>query len=50
MAESSNVEGSKPKTVEDLIQLLTEQQRLQQEKFFRNDEYIFNNFASKRSC
>ena len=34
MAESSNVEGSKPTTVEDLIQLLTTQQRLQQEKFF----------------
>ena len=34
MAESSNVESSKPTTVEDLIQLLTTQQRLQQEKFF----------------
>ena len=46
MAESSNVEGSKPTTVEDLIQLLTTQQRFQhkimletqqrsqQEKFF----------------
>ena len=50
MAESSNVEGSKPTTVEDLIQLLTTQQqrlqhkimletletqqRSQQEKFF----------------
>ena len=34
MAESSNDEGSKPTTVEDLIQLLTTQQRLQQEKFF----------------
>ena len=29
MAESSNVEGSKPRTVEDLIQLLTTQQRFQ---------------------
>ena len=34
MVESSNVEGSKPTTVEDLIQLLTMQQHLQQEKFF----------------
>ena len=34
MAESSNGESSKPTTVEDLIQLLTTQQRLQQEKFF----------------
>ena len=34
MAESSNVEGSKPTTVEDLFQLLTTQQRLQLEKFF----------------
>ena len=34
MAESSNVESSKPTTVEDLIQLLTTQHRSQQEKFF----------------
>ena len=34
MVDSSNAEGSKPTTVEDSIQLLTTQQRLQQEKFF----------------
>ena len=32
MAESSNVEGSKPTTVEDLIQLLTTQQQQQQQR------------------
>ena len=35
MAESSNIEGSKPTTAEDLIQLLTMQQCLQLEKFFK---------------
>ena len=34
MVKRSNVEGLKPTTVEDLIQLLATQQRLQQEKCF----------------
>ena len=42
MAESSNVEGSKPTTVKDLIQPLTTQQRLQQEKNFE----MINTFST----